>query len=118
MPNAINFFGGSGTHVSYADLTQYTGMRLVVNKLATAGSTTGQLFIRYKDFFDPAAANWTTSVTTTPCLVNINGANNISVSGYVSLATAARSGVYIALMGSSGNGVLSPVFGNVTAFFK
>jgi hypothetical protein len=49
--------------------------------------------------------------------VPTNTQNIISVSGFLPLVAAARSGVYLALIASGGDGTLDPVFGLVSATF-
>jgi len=116
MPNALNFFAASARYITYVDLTYYTGVNLSMN-IGTAGTVSGGLFLRYLG---------TPSVTATSFLplvspevyTRLETANTIKQSGFQPIVPGARSGVYIALMGQSGNASTSPVFGMINAIFK
>ncbi len=117
MGNAINFPSASAGYVAYADLSRFTGVCLSAVKLATAGTTTGALFLGFLGNFSTTAANYSL-LTSPPQMLAINVTNTLINSGYAPITAAARSGVYIALMTSGGNATLSPVFGMITASFK
>src|SRR5688572_17888537 len=51
MPLAATFWNGSHRHVTKADLTNYTQVRLIVNKQATAGAAASKLILRYRTAF-------------------------------------------------------------------
>jgi hypothetical protein len=116
MPGAVTFFNGVSSSISFVDLTLYTGVNLIVNKGATAGAATGAIYLGYRGDANFAAANYLPIETTSAKLfVNVTG--QLLTSGFKPLVAGAKSGVYIALIGSGGT-ALSPVFGNITALFK
>lgn len=121
MPAAVNFFNATTNYIIYIDLTNYTGINLVVNKGATAGATTGALTVRYTDNpanFTPANYWPITSSGAGEMLIKMETANTIKQSGFFPIVNSAKSGIYIALIGMSGSAAVSPVFGNISAIFK
>mgnify|MGYP001570766547 CR=1 FL=1 len=117
MAAALGFFAGSAGYVTFADLTQYTGVRFVVNKTATAGAAASRLFLRYRSTFNATASNWTTDLSNPNMMVAVNNQNAMTVSGYQPIAAGALGPVYIALMGTGGDGALDPAFGHIEAHF-
>lgn len=119
MPSITNFFNASSLYRTYVDLSQYTGVNLAVT-ISTAGATSGALFLRYTN--DPAnvtvASYWPLTASGAEIYTRLETANIIKQSGFSPIVAGAKSGVYIALMGQSGNGVASPIFGPITAIFK
>lgn len=117
MPNAVNFFAGSFGYVTYLDLTQFTGVNLVVNRTATAGAVSGALYLGYLGNPASTAASYL-NLETNATRVRLATINMVATSGFNPIVPAARSGVYVALLGASGNAVLGPTFGMVSAIFQ
>ena len=116
MPVALNFFNASARYITYVDLTYYTGVNLSLNQ-GTVGAVSGALFLRYSATPSVTASAYL-PMTSPEVYTRTDVANTIKHSGFKSLVPGARSGVYVALMGQSGNGSASPVFGMVNALFK
>lgn len=117
MPAALSFFANSSAYITFADLSRFTGMALYINKAGTAGAAASQLFVRYRDAFNATATNWTQDITSPVMQFPVNTTNTMITSGFRPLVAGARSGVFIALMGTGGDGVLDPAFGLITAQF-
>ncbi len=117
MPAATNFFAAATNYITYVDLTYYTGVNLVVNKGATAAAATGALWLGMRGDPNFTATNYL-PLTANSNRIQVNVASTIIHSGFVPLAAGAKSGVYIALLGSGGSAAVSPVFGNIMAIFK
>ena len=121
MPAALSFFMATATaskHVSKIDLTGYTQVRLLCLKTTTAGAAAAKLILRYRTAFDMTVGNWS-DIGTSEVSVAINVQNTYLDTGWINLATAAKAnGVFVALLGSGGDGALDPAFGTIEAEFK
>jgi hypothetical protein len=113
---APQFFAGSSAYATYIDLSSYTGVQFIVNKAGVAGSANSAVFLRYLESFSQTPANYL-PITSPEFRVPTNVQNVISVSGFAPIVAAARSGVYVALIASGGNGTLDPEFGLINARF-
>ncbi len=117
MPAAATFFNNTGIYISWADLTAYTGVSLVVSKLLTASAASGTLFLKYSSNPAQTFSNYL-DLCNPPQQLGINVTNTMINSGFRPIVAGAKSGIYIAICGSGGNAVLAPMFGMVTAVFK
>lgn len=116
MNGPQEFFNRTTGNAIYMDLTAYTGVQLVVNKLATTGANFSTLYLGYNGAFQTVPGNYL-NLETTPVRISTCLQNLVLRSGWSSIATAARSGVYVALLGSGGITTASPIFGRVDAYF-
>lgn len=117
MPLAATLFAGSHRHVVKADLSDFTQVRLVVNKQATAGAANAVLELRYATSFATTPAGYS-SIGEQVVQVAVNVANTVLDSGWVNLEAGAKGDVFLAVVGSGGDGVLDPTFGNISAQFQ
>lgn len=117
MPAAATIFAGSHRHVTKADLTNFTEVRLVLNKQATAGAASSVVELRYATSFGTAAANYS-AICASPLQVAVNVQNTVLVTAWTTLIAGAQGDVFLALVGSGGDGVLDPAFGNISAQFR
>ena len=117
MANTGAFFNGSSTYVTKLDLVAFTGVRLVVNMGQTAGTASGALYLGYVSPPFVATPASYLSLDTNVTRTRIGLTTTVIDSGWNPIAAGARSGVYVALLGSSGSAAVSPVFGMVTAQF-
>jgi hypothetical protein len=117
MPLALTFWSGSYRHITKVDLTNYTQVRLVVNKQATAGDTASKLILRYLDSFNTAAGNYL-DIGLSEVSVAVNTTNTVLASNWINLVAGAKADIFLSLIGSGGNGVLDPAFGQISAQFK
>lgn len=117
MPAAETFLLGSHRHATKVDLTNFTQVRLVVNKQATAGAAASIIYAKYRTAFDATVGNWS-AIGTSAVSVAVNVQNTILSSSWIDLAAGAIADVFVCLAGSGGDGVLDPTFGNVVLQFR
>lgn len=117
MPAAVTLLGSSAASVARVDLAAYTQCRLTVTKMAVAGAAASKVILRYKTTFDTAAANYL-DIGTSEVSVAVNVANTGLASSWIDLAAGAKADVFVAVVGSGGDGVLDPAFGVISAQFK
>jgi len=108
---AVQFFANSFGYTTYLDLSNYTGIRFVVNKAGTAGAANSAVFVRYLGHASTTASQYL-PITSPEMRVPTNVQNTIWRSGYLPLVAGARSGVYVSFIASGGDGALDPIFGN------
>lgn len=113
---APQFFANSFGYVTYQDLSSYTGIRFIVNKVTTAGATNSAIFIRYLGHESTTPAQYL-PITSPEMRVPTNNTNRITISGFNPIVDGAKSGVYLALITSGGDGALDPIFGNTSVMF-
>jgi hypothetical protein len=118
MPSAVTFFGGSHRFATKINLTDYTQVRLIVNKQGTAGAAASIVRLRYRTAFDATVSNWLQIGESASVQVAVNVTNTVLDSGWINLATGAKADVFVVLDGSGGDGVLDPVFGSLVAQFR
>jgi hypothetical protein len=121
MPVALSFWLSTATvakGVTKADLSGFTQVRLLVNKQGTAGAAASKLILRYKASpFTQTVANYA-DIGTSEVSVATNVQNSFLETEWVNLAAGAKADVFVALVGSGGDGALDPAFGAVVAEFK
>lgn len=118
MPAAPTFLLGSHTHVTRADLTQYSQARFIVNKQGVAAFTGAQLALRYKTgAFSTSALGYGT-IGTGIVQVAIDTTNALLDTGWIDLAAGAKADVVLAVIGFNGDGVVDPDFGEIVAHFR
>jgi len=117
MPLALTFWNGSHRHITKVDLTNFTQVRLLVNKQGTAGDAASKLILRYRTAFSVTVADYS-DIGTSEVSLPVNTTNNVLVTNWINLAVAAKADVFVALVGSGGNRALDPIFGVIMAQFK
>lgn len=117
MPAAETFLFGSHRHVTKVDLTNYTQVRLVVNKQTTAGAASSVIFVKYRTAFDTTVGNYS-AIGTSAVQVAVNVTNTVLVTSWVDLVAGAKADVFVAVAGSGGDGALDPAFGTISLEFK
>ena len=117
MPLALTFWSGSTRHITKVDLTNYTQVRLIVNKQTTAGDVASKLILRYNTSFSTAVGNYL-DIGLSEVSVAINTTNTVLVTDWISLVAEAKADIFLSLVGSGGNGVLDPAFGQISAQFR
>jgi len=117
MPLALTFWSGSYRHITKIDLTNYTQVRLIVNKQTTAGAAASKLILRYNAVFSTTVGNYL-DIGSSEVSVAVNTTNTVLATSWISLATGAKADIFLSLIGSGGNGALDPAFGQIIAQFK
>lgn len=118
MPLADTLWNGTHQHVQRVDLTNFTQVRLVVNKQATAGDVASKLRLGFNAAFQTAVANYASIGVSEVAASPLNVTNTVISSAWINLVAGAKADVFIALIGSGGNGVLDPAFGAIVAQFR
>ena len=119
MPAALSFFDSSTGYVTQADLTAYNQVRLIVNKQGTAGAASSKIILRYQlTSGAPFTASSYSDIGTSEVSVAVNVTNNILITSWIDMATAAKDDVWITILGIDGDGTVSPQFGNIYAEFR
>jgi len=120
MPVALSFFLSTATvgkSVTKVDLTGYSQVRLLVNKQGTSGAAASKLILRYYTAFSQTVANYL-DIGTSEVSVATNVNNTFLDTGWINLASGAKTDVWIDLLGSGGDGTLDPAFGTIVAIFR
>ena len=117
MPSALSFFDGSTAFITAAELTNFTQVRFMVNKLGTAGNSGSILVLRYSTTYTQNVNLWST-IGTSSVQVSINVTNSFLETAWIDLVAGAKGDVFLSVLGSGGNGSISPVFGMITAEFR
>jgi hypothetical protein len=117
MPLAATFLSGSHRHILKVDLTNFTQVRLIVNKQGTAGAAASKLILRYRTAFSTTVGDYS-DIGTSEVNVAVNVQNTVQVSNWINITANAKADVFVCLVGSGGDGALDPVFGNIIAQFK
>jgi hypothetical protein len=117
MPSAISFFDGSTAFITAAELSNFTQVRLLINKLGTAGATGSAIILRYNTTYTQNANLWS-AIGTTSVQLAVNNTNQFLETAWIDLVAGAKADVFIALMGSGGDGAADPIFGMIAAEFR
>jgi hypothetical protein len=119
MPAADTFLFGSYRHVMPVDVSGFVQVRLKVNKQATAGAAGSKLILRFAQTFSTSVANYA-DIGVTEVSVPIDTTNTVLESGWVDISGDVPPGdddVFLAVIGSGGNGTLDPQFGTISVSF-
>jgi hypothetical protein len=117
MALALGFLAASHRFATKIDLTNFTQVRLVVNKQATAGAAAAKIILRYRTAFDATPANWS-DIGASEVSVAINVQNTVLSTAWINLAASAKADVFVCPLMSGGDGALDPTIGAVSAQFK
>ena len=121
MPAALSFWLSTASiakGVLRIDLAGYTQARLRVNKQGVAGAAASKLILRYKvSPFTQTVANYS-DIGASEVSVAVNVTNTYLETAWINLVAGAKADVFVALLGSGGDGALDPAFGYVHAEFK
>ena len=120
MPAALSFWLGTAAaakHIHKVDLTGYSQVRLLVFKSTVAGAAAAKLILRYQTGFNQTVANYS-DIGAAEVSVDVNVQNAYLDTGFINLVAGAKAEVFVALLGSGGNGTLDPAFGIIEAEFK
>jgi hypothetical protein len=118
MPATGTFLLGLPHHIMLVDLSAYDQVRLVVNKQSTAGNAGAKFSLYYNvPPYSTTLLDYSI-IGTSEVEVAIDTTNTILDSGWVDLATGAKADVHVAIIGSGGDGVLDPEFGQIWAQFR
>lgn len=114
MPAASTLLLGSMASIRPIDLSQYTQVRLVVSTIV-AGPTGAKMRLAYSAT-EPTDINDVASIPATD--TEVEDATVTTSSGWQAIPTEARADVYLAIIGSGGDGAIDPSFGVIEAQFR
>ena len=119
MPAADTFLFNSPRHVAMIESTGMTNVRLKVNKQAAAGAASAKLRLCYSPTFSTSVGTYK-EIGLSEVSVAINVTNSCLDSGRVELTpdVFAYDDIYLAVVGSGGDGALDPQFGNISVSFS
>lgn len=117
MPLAATLLFGSTRHIRKLDLTNYTQARLTMTKASIAGVSGSKLILRYRTAWSSTASDYSDIGTSEVSLAADGGIDGL-VSSWVDLASGAKADVWIAVVGTGGDGATDPTFGTISAEFR
>jgi hypothetical protein len=117
MPSTLQFFDSSAAFITVAELTAFTQVRLLINKLGTSGATNSKIYLRYSTTYSQTASSYS-AIGTSSVELAINQSNQFLETAWINLATGAKADVFIALVGDGGDSAADPVFGMIAAEFR
>lgn len=119
MPLAEALFPNGGVRfITKVDLTRYSQCRLLCTMSTVPAAAGAVLALRYSPNAVLNVGNFNTDIGTTAVEVACDSADTITVSNWTALAAGAKNDVYLAVVGSGGNGATDPGFASVTAQFR
>lgn len=120
LPAAAQFYSGSAGYLysCKADLSSYTQVRLIGTKGATTGAAGTKIILRYITTFSTTVGSWSDIGTSEVSVAGDVSAGTVLDTGWINLATLAKSEVFFCLITSGGDGAADPVFGNFYSQFK
>lgn len=117
MPLAAALLGDHHRHVARADLTGYSQTRLLVNKMGTAGVAGAKFILRYRISYSTTAADYSDAgVSEISCA--IDATDTYVSSSWIDLVAASKADVWLAIIGTGGDGAVDPQYGSIRAEFR
>ena len=113
MPASATIYGGSGNNIQAADLTLASQARLCVRFGSVPGVAGSKLIAKYSANYTQTAASYSDLGVSEISVPADNGANSYFKSAWIDIAALARADVFITVIGTGGDGVTDPTFGNV-----
>jgi hypothetical protein len=117
MPAADTLFLGNARHITKADLTYFSQVRLCCNKIGTAAHAGATLHLRYHTVFSSTVSDFVI-IGSSAVSVAVDASNTYLDSGWINLVSGAKADVFLALVGNGGNGAVNPQFGATVAYFR
>lgn len=117
MPSGLAFFNGSTAYITAAELTNFTQVRFMINKLGTAGSAGSVLILKYSATYTQNVNLWST-IGTSALQLGVTGTNTYLETAWIDLVAGAKGDVFLCVQGSGGNAANDPIFGMITAEFR
>ncbi len=117
MPAAATLLFGSTRHIGRLDLSKRTQVRFVMTKGSVAGASGSKIILRYYTAWSSTVGDYLDIGTSEVSLATDGGIDGL-VTSWVDLAAGAKADVWIAVVGSGGDGALDPTFGTIRAEFR
>jgi hypothetical protein len=117
MPSTDSFLLNSTAYSQFADLTTYNQVRILVNRQGGSGSTNAKLVAKYRTSYSTTVGDFS-DIGTSEVSANINSNNTYTASNWINLANAAKTNVFLAIIGSGASGNPSPTLGSIVLEFR
>lgn len=115
MPSANSFLFNSYRHVTLVDLSGMSSVRMIVNKQSVAGSAGSKLSLKYSDTFSTNPDDYS-NIGVDPVEILIDTENSILTTNWTQIL-APQNDVFLAVIGSGGDGNITPHFGHISVNF-
>ncbi len=117
MPLAATLLFGSTRHIGQLDLSKRTQARFMMTKGSVAGASGSKIILRYHTAWSSNVGDYL-DIGTSEVSLPTNGGIDGLVTSWIDLAAGAKADVWIAVVGSGGDGALDPTFGTIRAEFR
>jgi hypothetical protein len=115
---AEDYLATSIRHTTKIDLANYSQVRFIVRRMATAAAAGTVVNLKYS-LTDPASAFSAAAWTAIPAQLSLAATNVTLDTGWINMPAGMKvNNVYLAVTQAGGDGVAAPVIGSVRAFFK
>jgi len=118
MPLAVTLLFGLTSTIQKADTTQFNEVRFLVNKAGTAGASGSALRLRYSTTFTTTATSYLDMTVVGSPNVATNNTNTFTDTGWQGLVSGAKGDIFLAVVGSGGDGTTDPILGSIVAEFR
>ena len=115
MPGTDSFLFNSSRHITLADLSGMNTVRMLINKQAVAGNTGSKLTLKYSEVYSLNPSDYV-DIGVTPVEVSVDVENTFLKTEWTQLI-APQNDVFLAIIGSGGDGIISPYFGHISINF-
>ena len=117
LPAAETFLLASANHVIQVDLSDYSEVRISVNRGSVAGSAGTLIRLKYKTSFSATIGDYST-IGTSAVEIVVQAGGTVYTTNWIPLAEGAKDDVFLAVAGDDGDGATSPDFGSIIASFR
>jgi hypothetical protein len=118
QPEGATFFNGSTAYTVKVDLTLMTEVRLRMQDQSATGNAGSRLYLVYKAGDYSSTVRDYAHIGTSEVWVPLDEPEGYHDTDWITLADGARSDVYVALVGTNGDGVKDPAIGTIFAEFR
>ena len=115
MPQIESFLCNSTRYIMIADLFGMNSVRMLVNKQSISGAVGSKIYLKYSENYSTNLYDYK-NIGESPVEVSIDTENAFLKTEWIPLL-APQNDVYLAVIGSGGDGIISPHFGNIVIDF-
>lgn len=117
MPDVDSFLFNSSRHITFSDLSGMNEVRFLVNKQSVPGVTGSKLTLKYSTEYSLNPSDYS-DIGTEPVQLSIDVENTFLKTDWIWINTEVpRGDVYLAIIGSGGDNIISPHFGHISINF-
>jgi Collagen triple helix repeat (20 copies) len=118
MAAAEDYLATSVRHTTKVDLANFSQVRFVVRRMATASAPGAVVNLKYS-LTDPASAFSAAAWMAIPAQLSLNATSVTLDTGWINMPAGMKvNNVYLSVTQAGGDGTAAPVIGSVRAFFK